>query len=253
MTQPLPFREQIKHLEHVQELDLKIDQIKKNRDALPVALRELDQSMLRARTTVDTKRKAIEEIEKTIRQTKAALELNNDRLNRSNARLEQVQNTQEYQAVQKEIEQLRKMTLSLEDQAKKANVDLEAGNKELTDLNAQLETIQKDREAKAATVSGQAGEFEAQISTLTEERKKYTVNVDPRVLAQYDRVRGARAGLGFVPAVAGRCKGCNMVVPPQLYNEIQRGNAAHQCPSCHRLLFVPMAQASGVPSAEANK
>jgi predicted nucleic acid-binding Zn-ribbon protein len=251
--QALPFREQVKQLEHVQELDLKIDQIKKSRDALPITLRELDQSLLRVKTNVETKKKAIEEIEKTIRQTKAALDLNNDRVTRSNARLEQVQNTQEYQAIQKELEQLRKMTLSLEEQSKKATIDLETSTKELGELTAQLETAQKEREAKASTVSVQTTEFESQIATLTEERKKYTSGVDPRILAQYDRVRVARAGLGFVPAVAGRCKGCNMVVPPQLYNEIQRGNTAHQCPSCHRLLFVPMAQSSGVPSAEANK
>jgi predicted nucleic acid-binding Zn-ribbon protein len=253
VTQPVSFREQIKNLEHVQELDLKIDQIKKNRDALPVALKELDQSLLRVRTTVDTKKKALEEIEKTIRQTKAALELNNDRLTRSNARLEQVQNTQEFQAIQKELEQLRKMTLSLEDQIKKSTVDLDNGNKDLTTLSAQQETVHAEREAKASTVAGQTTEFDTQIGELMTERKKYSTNVDVRILAQYDRVRVARAGLGFVPAVAGRCKGCNMVVPPQLYNEIQRGNTAHQCPSCHRILFVPMASASGSPSSEASK
>src|SRR6185295_968135 len=104
----------------------------------------------------------------------------------------------------------------------------------------------EERSAQAQQVSGQESQVGDEIESLLKERSKFTVSVEPRILAQYDRVRGARAGLGIVPALGGRCKGCNMMVPPQLYNEIQKVTQLHACPSCHRILFVPAAsQPSG--------
>jgi hypothetical protein len=231
--------EQLKALEHLQELDLKIDQLKKNKSALPEALKTLDQSMAKVQANVKAKNAELAEIEKTQKQTLAALDINRDRLTRSTTRLESVQNSQEFTAVNKEIEQLKKQSGTLEEQLKKSNGDMDGVRKVVGDLTAQLEKVQKEREAQANVVSSQSGQIEKDLNALLSERSQYSSQVDPRTLSTYDRVRGARAGLGFVPAVAGRCKGCNMMVPPQLYNEIRKNLQVHSCPSCHRLLFVP--------------
>ncbi len=248
---PRPIHEQVKALEHLQELDLKIDQLKKGKNALPEALRSLDQNLGRLQLQLNGKKAALAEVEKIQRQTQAALDINRDRLARSNTRLEGVQNSQEYSAINKELEQLKKQGTSLEEQAKKASTDAELAQKAVAELTSQWEKISGDRGAQAATLSAQGGELETQIDSLLTERKKYSSVVEVRTLAQYDRVRAARAGIGFVPAVGGRCKGCNMVVPPQLYNEIRKGLSVLACPSCHRLLFVPMNE-NGVVSEGAS-
>ncbi|MDR3608143.1 MAG: C4-type zinc ribbon domain-containing protein [Oligoflexia bacterium] len=231
--------EQFKALESIQELDLKIDQLKKNQGALPESLRVMEQALAKVGQSIAQKNHAIAEAEKVQRQTQAARELNNDRLARSESRLVAVQNSQEYQAVNKETEQLKKLAISLEEQFKKAEADMEPLKKALGELIAQQEKLKGERDAQANLLSSQSGKFETEITTLTKERAQYTSQVDKPLLAQYDRVRGARQGLGFVPAIAGRCKGCNMMVPPQMFNEIRKRNAVHACPSCHRILFVP--------------
>lgn len=231
--------EQLKALEHLQELDLKIDQLKKNKSALPDALKTLDQSMAKIQVSMKTKNAELAELEKTQKQTLAALDINRDRLTRSTTRLESVQNSQEFTAVNKEIEQLKKQSGTLEEQLKKSNGDMDGVRKVVGDFTAQFEKVEKEREAQANVVATQTGQIDKDLNTLLSERTQYSSQVDPRTLATYDRVRGARAGLGFVPAVAGRCKGCNMMVPPQLYNEIRKNLQMHSCPSCHRLLFVP--------------
>ena len=54
------------------------------------------------------------EVEKVQRQTQAALDLNKDRLARANTKLESVQNSQEFQAANKEIDQLQLMPQSFD-------------------------------------------------------------------------------------------------------------------------------------------
>jgi uncharacterized protein len=243
VNQPLPLREQLKALEHLQELDLKIDRLKANKNSLPATLRALDAGLAKLKQTGDTKKNAMADLEKARAQTGAALDLNKDRLARANGKLEGVQNGQEFQAANKEIEQLKKLNATLEEQLKKSAQELEAVSKEATEIASQMTKAEQERSSQAQTVSGQESQFGTEIESLMKERGKYTGGVESRILAQYDRVRGARGGLGIVPAVGGRCKGCNMMVPPQLYNEIQKVLQLHACPSCHRILFVPQASA----------
>jgi predicted nucleic acid-binding Zn-ribbon protein len=239
-------KEQLKALEQLQEIDLQIDGIKGKRRALPAALKTLDDALGRVKGSFLLKKNSIEELNKVLRQTKAALELNSDRLTRSNSRLEGIQNSQEFAAINKEIEQLRKLALTLEDQQKKTTDEIATATKGLDEIETQMKTMQAERDEKAGTVTGQDNELNSQISSLNENRKQHTAKVEARLLAIYDRVRVARGGLGIAPATGGRCKACNMMVPPQLFNEVQKGLQAHSCPSCHRILFIPAEGSAGV-------
>jgi len=240
MNQPLPLVEQLKSLEHLQELDLKIDSIKKSETGLPVALKALDDALAKLKAGLDLKKSQVSELEKVQRQTQAALDLNQDRMSRSNSKLDGVQNTQEFQAANKEIDQLKKLNASLDEQTKKSVAEIELINKDLTVLEEQFNKLKDERETEAAKIFGQVGKHQADMGSLLAERKTFSSKVERATLALYDRVRGARAGLGIVPTVGGRCKGCNMMLPAQLYNEIHRGTILHCCPSCHRLLYLPI-------------
>ncbi|MGZ3687856.1 MAG: zinc ribbon domain-containing protein [Bdellovibrionota bacterium] len=251
MTQPRPLREQLKALEHLQELDLKIDSVRKNRDSIPGALKALEDNLAKAKSMVLSKQTVITEAEKVQRQTQAAMDLNRDRQARSNTKMDNVHNSNEFNAANKEIEQLKKVSATLEEQNKKSTVEIEAHTKELGNLSEQVTKAEQERNAKAEQLSSQTSKLEKEIQSLMSERGQYTTMVERGILSVYDRVRGARGGLGIVPAVGGRCKGCNMVVPPQLYILVQRAIEMQACPSCHRILFVPAP--SGESTTEAQK
>ena len=56
------------------------------------------------------------------------------------------------------------------------------------------------------------------------------------LLKRYETIRAKRMGVGLALVVDGSCQGCNMKLPPQLYNILQRANTVEQCPSCSRLM-----------------
>ena len=64
MSQALPLVEQLRNLEQLQELDLKIDSIKKNQSSLPMSLKLIDDSLDKLKIEIDTKRTQIAEIDK---------------------------------------------------------------------------------------------------------------------------------------------------------------------------------------------
>jgi hypothetical protein len=60
--------------------------------------------------------------------------------------------------------------------------------------------------------------------------------VRPDVLKRYGAIR-MRRGLAVVAVRSGTCTGCNMNMPPQLYNTLQRGTSLETCPYCHRMIY----------------
>ncbi|MBT3182776.1 MAG: hypothetical protein HN337_09775, partial [Deltaproteobacteria bacterium] len=61
--------------------------------------------------------------------------------------------------------------------------------------------------------------------------------LDKKIVRKYDFIRKR-----YVEALStvenGACHGCSTRIPPQLLNEMLRGEELKHCPSCQRLLFV---------------
>ena len=61
-------------------------------------------------------------------------------------------------------------------------------------------------------------------------------------------------GLALASVENGTCRGCNMNIPPQLFNVLQRGNSVETCPYCHRIIYwadIMKDPSSAKPVAEA--
>ena len=87
---------------------MKIVQLEKQRDALPGQAKSAEKAYGVFKRLFDKKSDEISELEKSLKQIEAALELNNDRIERTKKKMEGVQNTREYAAATKEIEQVEK-------------------------------------------------------------------------------------------------------------------------------------------------
>ncbi len=234
-----PLKNQLDQLVQVQEIDLKILNVTTKKNLLPKQLKALDDQILVLKKKHTEKHSAFSEIDKSHKQVLAAIEINQERMDRANKKNEAVTNNKEFQAAGKEVDQLKKHNEQLESSKKEIGDKLEAFKKDLAAIETELQTVQSKRDTEAGAIQGQVTELDAEISRLTQERNSAAVGVPQVIMVRYDRVRGAKAGVGIVPAVAGRCKGCNLVLPPQLFNQVLKCIELNTCPICHRIIFVP--------------
>jgi predicted nucleic acid-binding Zn-ribbon protein len=234
----MTLQDQLKALAGIQEIDLNIDSIRKKKNGLPVVLQSLDQQMNLLQTQIAERSKKISDIEALLRQTKAAADLNQDRHTRTNQRLEGVENTKEFSALNTELQQIQKLKIQLDETKLKSEAEIEVLKKESAELQAKHDALKAERDSKAAEVATAGSGMETDLQSLVTTRQDRAQGVEKRMIARYDLIRSKKNGVGIVPAASGRCMGCNRALPPQMYNLLKRGQEMMECPACHRILFV---------------
>lgn len=230
-------RDQLGKLEVVQELDIQIGNILNKKAEFPKRLAAFEAELKTFNNQIAEKEKNIAEVEKTKRQYVGALELNNDREKRSSQKGDAIKNQQEFTAVQKEMEGLKKSSDMLTENIKKADADIAKIKSEISEINKKIEEVKSKHGGESDKIAGEMQTLNADLSALEAKRKEAIVGVDPRMLAAYDRIRTARQNVGLAIASGGHCRACNVKLPPQMFNELQRGSEIINCPSCKRILM----------------
>ncbi|MBO4368480.1 MAG: hypothetical protein J5803_00020, partial [Desulfovibrio sp.] len=168
-----------------------------------------------------------------------ASELSDDsaKIKKSKTKLMQAENTREYQAMIREVDNMEKSSTTreeeknaLEDELKNQNVLLAEIDKDYTALKSELEVKQNGLDEKIK-------ETEAVLVKLDEKRASTSQAISEPVFQRYEFIRKRLDHPVIVAVKDGICSGCHMAVPPQVFIELQRGQQIMSCPNCQRLIF----------------
>ncbi len=81
-------------------------------------------------------------------------------------------------------------------------------------------------------------EIDDRLVQLESLRKQAIPDINPKILAQYERILSSRDGLAIVTVKGNSCGGCNMFVPPQVINLIKMYERIVTCEICNRMLYI---------------
>jgi predicted nucleic acid-binding Zn-ribbon protein len=229
-------RDQLRRLEELQQHDARIQELENALKAIPAKLATTQADLARVEAMLNSERSALGETERYYAEQKGLLGDDEQQVSSAKHKLSQAKNSKEYMAAQREIEQRRESVAGREGEISKLVEAVDAKKKLLADRAADVQTlkdsIQKDSEAARARMA----ELEGKIAALRAERDALAAGVKPEMLKRYSTIR-MRRGLAVVSVRNGTCQGCNMNIPPQLYNTLQRGQTIETCPSCHRIIY----------------
>lgn len=230
-------QEKLKALAELQKVDLEIAALRKAAEIHPKQLAELEKEQVAAKNALEAERARVLEIEQHKRSLEQNIADEKEKVKKWEGRLSEQRSTREYAALAREI-----------DIAKKANQTMAEELQELVKTLAAARDGLKGKEhefaAQLDSTGGQALQLrekmrdsEAKAKRLDEKRAKVASLVDKQLLHKYELVKRKRMP-ALVPVQApGTCQGCNMNVPPQLYNTLRSRLGIDMCPSCHRLIY----------------
>ncbi|MCA9726327.1 MAG: hypothetical protein KC729_01500 [Candidatus Eisenbacteria bacterium] len=147
-----------------------------------------------------------------------------------------VKNQAEYQALTKEIEEMRRRAGDFDEKALAILADEEAVQAEiqrLTDLAAQEE--KRGAEVKERLLAEL--EDTKKLRDAAERRREEMVEqLDLKTRTRYERILKSKGDFAVVTLEGGACGGCYYQLPPQRVAEVRRGTGLVICEGCGRMI-----------------
>lgn len=235
-------RDKLMILEDLQELDLKADGTQARIQDGLTEIEALDSRLQEARDAIEAKQGELAALEEERKILEENLATENANITRSEANLKGITTQKEYQAVNKEITSAKKLIGELEEQILQKTVRGEELRGELAAMEGDAEALQENISREKGEVQGRIEAEEATAAADVKIRDDLVRSIPAGMMRRYEKLREARRGVAVVEARDGGCLGCNMHIPPQMYNNLFRGEELITCPHCQRILVLHQEQ-----------
>ncbi len=228
----------VKILAQLQVIDLRIDASRGEAHALQEEIQSLAARAGELRVAADARQAELAAVEGERRELEANLAVETEAISRSESRLREIKTQKEYQAVSKEVAAAKKVKGELEDQILQKITLIDELTAHVTAKMDEVRAFEETAAARNADLQARIGTLEAVIAGECAVREATAGSVSPSLLKRYATLRERRQGIALAEARSGSCLGCNMNLPPQLFNSLFKANELITCPHCQRILFL---------------
>jgi predicted nucleic acid-binding Zn-ribbon protein len=227
----------IENLVMLQEIELESNSIQSQLSELPQKLAKIDEKLKTVREAIGEEENRLNELKKKYRSYESDAEMNLSRIKKSREKLNAAKTNKEYQSSLKEIEDLELINSKLEDDMlecletmDKIEAEIDTKKKEYAQLTDRVNT-EKD------LLQQESEEAEKRLIRLNTDWSSLKEMIDPVLLEKYNTVKERVGSVAITPVKNAVCQGCNVNIPPQLYNELQRLESLMFCPHCQRIIY----------------
>ena len=175
--------------------------------------------------------------EKRQRELEAMIEDGLEKLKDRQAKQLNIQNDREYHSILKEIEETKQQNKQREDELVLLVEQTESIKTKIEELTEACKTEEESLQGEEEKVASLEKELESEKSKIVKTRDKQAKKVNQKFLKRYEMLRERRNGLALAAVTKGVCKGCNMNIPPQLFNNLLKEDEILSCPTCNRMMY----------------
>ncbi len=230
--------EELKKLKDLQLLDVQIfekeeelDSIPEQNEILKEKIGEMEGKLHELRNGI-----AIQEEEKMKRVE--ILNKGEDKLKGITGKQSAIRNKEEYGALLREIDNIKRFNRDISDEIKEIEREVEF-------KNVELKAIEDETVEKIAEYKKKIEENIEKMKTLDEtlqkmylKREEFVEKIRPVVFRKYQRIlESSSNGKAIADAENKICLGCNMTLPPELFNMVLRSERIEVCPNCQCILI----------------
>ncbi|MGH9048658.1 MAG: zinc ribbon domain-containing protein [Acidimicrobiia bacterium] len=150
----------------------------------------------------------------------------------------EIASPRELQAMQADVDQLRRHQRSVEDRELAVMEQREALDTELAKLDAEAGALESEARQLRTTLAAAEATIDAELGTETTAREELAARLSPELLDDYERCRRRAHGVGAARLVGGTCQGCHLSIPSTEAERIRKGGSgvvAH-CDNCGCIL-----------------
>lgn len=229
--------EEIKRLMELQTLDRTVQELEESLSTIAGRVNQLREETQRLTTELDQLSEQDKEIALTRKKLERELAEGDARLRNKRMRQNLVRNEKELLALGHEVETLKEDNQRLEAELLALEEGTEPRTGRIGELQELLAKAQTELSEADKEIAAQVEQIKTELTTRRGEREKLAGEVSRPLLQRYEIIFSRRQGVAVTLAKSGTCQGCMRLLPPQLFNEIQKHLQIHFCPNCQRILY----------------
>lgn len=204
--------------------------------AFPAKLEAMNADVKRVEGMLERERAQLTETEAWRKRQEDEMKSEEERAIAAKQRSAVVKNAKEYMASERELQATRKSAQERQEEVAKLVEAVETAKKSIAQHEADFAALKEHVAAEEKAANDKIAELQGQIAEERKLREVAAARVRPDVLKKYSAIR-MRRGLAMAPVKNGTCQGCNMNIPPQLFNQLQRGDTIEICGTCNRIIY----------------
>ncbi len=227
-------------LEELQEVDQQIDTHKAAQKGLQAELSGISQGVDVVREDIAVLEAGLAklEAEKVELETTHATELEN--IVRSETNMKEIKTNKEFQAVGREIAAARKQVTDLEELLLQKISQIDELAVELAAKKGTCDELAENSAQRIVAKQAEIDKIQSDIDADVVRRESVTKGLPAGLVKKFTILREQRRGQAIAIARDGYCMGCNMHLPPQLYNNLYKYEELLTCPHCQRILILKL-------------
>ncbi|HEY7136241.1 MAG TPA: C4-type zinc ribbon domain-containing protein [Acidimicrobiia bacterium] len=150
----------------------------------------------------------------------------------------EVSSPRELQAMQADIEQLRRHRSDLEDEELEQMERRESLDAEVAAAESEVAEIEQSMQGQRAALAEQQSAIDEEVARERAARTEIADGVPPDLVALYERCRAQTRGVGAARLVGRTCQGCHLDIPSTEAEQIRReaGAKVAHCDNCGCIL-----------------
>ncbi len=230
-------KEQLETLAKIQSMETETNIINAKLNIVPGKIESLDQEIQAIDQRLSDESTRLDELKKAYRKYESDVDEKLSKMKKSEEKLRGVKTNKEYQSTLKEIEDIKAITSEIEDKMIDCLDQMDEVEKYLSTKKDEFRVLKDQIGIEKDAIHQESEAGRNRITELQKERDEASKHVAPKLMKTYMHVQDQR-GVAIVAVNNAVCQGCNLNIPPQMYNELQReGDSLRFCPHCQRIIY----------------
>ncbi len=226
----------LEKLIELQRADVELARLNAEVAALPKRVAAIEAKLAGTQGRVEGARAALKATESNRRKYESQISDLRQKISKYRDQSLAVKTNDQYRALMHEIGFAEKDITSLEDKILEGMLETENREKELKELEVELRAENTEIDKEKAEARARTTEDEQQMAEWSAQRSRLRSAIEDHTLRHYDRVLKFR-GSGLAEVIGHKCVACQVMLRPQVFNDVKTNEHIVACDSCQRILY----------------